>query len=172
MMKFRMMVWPGIGLGWLGCLLLSCTGDSTPSTVDKSVVKKPQSQSVETGKPMARKVVKPAVQPGQITGVTMGQLFTMNQAGRAYVVDCRPPIFYRLGHIDGAVNLPLKRYTEALPKQRSGLDAAVKAGKVIVLYCQNVDCPDAYALAKKLTPLGYSVSIYKGGWEEWRRVGL
>lgn len=38
--------------------------------------------------------------------------------------------------------------------------------------CRNINDPDAYAVANKLIKLGYSVSIYKGGWEEWHQAGL
>ena len=52
------------------------------------------------------------------------------------------------------------------------LDDAVASGKVIVLYCQNVQCPDGYLVGKEMIEMGYSVSLYKGGWEEWKAMGF
>ena len=112
------------------------------------------------------------IQSGQITGVDMGQVFTMMQANRILLVDCRPPIFYRVGHIDGAINLPLKSYDKVIDGRKIKIQQALAEEKIIVLYCQNVKCPDAYAVAKKLALIGHSVSIYKGGWEEWKQAGL
>lgn len=102
----------------------------------------------------------------------MGRLFTMIQTDRVMLVDCRPPLFFRMGHLDGAINLPLKNYDAVIRERKQHLDQALASNKIIVLYCQNTECPDAYGVAKKLIILGYSVSIYKGGWEEWKRAGL
>lgn len=112
------------------------------------------------------------VKTGEITGVDIDRVFSMNQSGRLLLVDCRPAFYYLKGHINGAINLPLKKYDKLIRDRQKHLNDAVAARKIIVLYCQNVKCPDAYAVAKKLVKLGYSVSIYKGGWEEWNRAGL
>ena len=132
----------------------------------------------EASKPISRE--QPArrigestkIQVGQITGVDMGQVFTVIQTNRVLLVDCRPPIFYRLGHIDGSINLPLKSYDKVIDDRKMKIQQALAEKKIIVLYCQNVKCPDAYAVAKKLALLGHSVSVYKGGWEEWKQAGL
>ncbi len=112
------------------------------------------------------------VKPGKITGVDVGRVYSMNQSGKLLLVDCRPSFYYRRGHIKGAINLPLKKYDKLISDRQKHLNGAVAAKRIIVLYCQNVKCPDAYAVAKKLITLGYSVSIYKGGWEEWKQAGL
>ena len=151
-------------------LLASCAEPKLAVVIPVQKSVDEESSAVEKTEP--RVASKPSIKPGVITGVDIGRLFTMKQTDKVHLVDCRPPIFYRMGHIGGAVNFPLKKYTSTLPTQQPFLDAAVKSGKVIVLYCQNVDCPDAYAVAKKLMRLGYSISIYKGGWEEWHQAGL
>ena len=112
------------------------------------------------------------IQVGQITGVDMGQVFTVMQTNRVLLVDCRPQMFYHLGHIDGAINLPLKSYDKLIDDRKINIQQALAEKKIIALYCQNVKCPDAYAVAKKLVLLGHSVSVYKGGWEEWKQAGL
>ena len=125
----------------------------------------------------AAATVTPAVsekkmRPGQITGVDMGRLFTLIQTDRVMLVDCRPALFFLRGHIEGAINLPHKKYDALIRDRKAHLDQALAAHQVIVLYCQNTECPDAYGVAKKLITLGYSVSVYQGGWEEWKRAGL
>lgn len=96
----------------------------------------------------------------------------MVQTGNVYLIDTRPPLFFRLGHIGGANSLPLIKYDKALASQRAQLDAAAKSGKPIVTYCQNTHCPDAHRMAKKLALLGHNVTVYHGGWEEWKNSGL
>lgn len=115
---------------------------------------------------------QPAVKPGQVTGVGIGQLFSLQQAGKVHLVDVRPPLYFRLGHIGGAVNFPLVKYDARLAEQLPLIEQATASGKTVVLYCQNANCPDAYKTAQKLARLGHSVSIYKGGWEEWKKSGL
>ena len=55
---------------------------------------------------------------------------------------------------------------------RTHFDHALTERKVVVLYCQNIDCPDGYLFAEKIAEEGYSVSVYKGGWQEWKASGL
>lgn len=161
-------------LGAAATLLIAACSDPTPPPVPVAPVKPVATKPVET--PQVDKPVPvpipPTVKPGQITSVDMGQLFTMSQTGKLYLIDTRPPLFFRLGHIDGANSLPLIKYDKAILDKKPQIDAASKAGKVIVAYCQNVNCPDAHKLATKLSRMGYNVSIYSGGWEEWKRSGI
>ncbi|MGB1874386.1 MAG: rhodanese-like domain-containing protein [Akkermansiaceae bacterium] len=125
------------------------------------------------GKIEASRVVKTQkVKPGQITGVGIEQLFSLMQNQQVMLVDCRPGIYYHLGHIQDAIHLPLKKYARSLNTTKGLFDRALKEGKVIVIYCQNLNCPDAYLFAKGISAEGYSVSVYKGGWEEWKASGL
>jgi rhodanese-related sulfurtransferase len=112
------------------------------------------------------------IKPGEITGVDLEHLFTLMQDQRVLLVDCRPGIYYHMGHIKDAINLPLKRYAKSVTATRKYFDEARSSGRVIVLYCQNFNCPDAYLFAKKIAREGYPISIYKGGWEEWKASGL
>jgi 3-mercaptopyruvate sulfurtransferase SseA len=112
------------------------------------------------------------LQLGQITGVDIERLFALLEAEQVFLVDCRPPLFYFMGHINGAINLPYKKLTSSKDEILEQLDEGLAERKVIVLYCQNYACPDAYVFAKKIAELGYSSSVYKGGWQEWKSSGL
>ena len=159
-----------VALAWVGVVAVSCTQHPDANVPSRVATDTKKTELVE--KPAAARQQKPAVKPGEITAVDMGQLFTMLQSENVHLVDVRPPIFYRLGHIDGAVNFPLKKYDASLPKNLPLIEQAIASGKVVVLYCQNLKCPDAYKTSQKLIKLGHSVSIYKGGWEEWKKSGL
>jgi rhodanese-related sulfurtransferase len=114
----------------------------------------------------------PAAKGGTISEMDLGTLFELQGAGRAFLVDVRPAWFYNADHIPGAVSLPLKSFEAVYPTKKADFDAAVSAGKVIVLYCTDEDCPDGRSTARKLAKEGYSTSIYKGGWKEWKASGL
>lgn len=109
---------------------------------------------------------------GQITGVDIEHLFALLQDNQALLVDCRPSLYYRIGHIDGALNLPYRKSATHLDEFVEQLDKGLAQRKLIILYCQNYNCPDAYLFAKKLSEIGYSSSVYKGGWQEWKESGL
>ena len=112
------------------------------------------------------------VKIGQITGLDIERLFSMLQAEQVLLVDCRPFLYYRIGHIDGAINMPYRKYEASIDKIVKRLDEGLAERKLIVLYCQNYACPDAYRFAEKIAKKGYSTSIYKGGWQEWKVSGL
>lgn len=109
---------------------------------------------------------------GQISQVDIGTLFQLRGEGRVFLVDVRPAFFFSLGHIPGSISLPLKKFDTEFPAVRSEFEAALGADRVIVLYCTNAKCPDGLIAAGKLSKLGYSTSVYKGGWKEWQDAGL
>ena len=79
----------------------------------------------------------------------------------ATFVDARHAYDFELGHIKGAINVPLKEFTVAplsgIPKER-----------VLVTYCDGQECNSSVSLAMKLDSLGYTnVKIFFGGWSEW-----
>ncbi len=141
----------------------SGTGQGSDAGSSSSGVVKADSNSL---------VAPKKVQPGEITGVNIDRLFALMQSQRVLLVDCRPAIFYHLGHIQDALHIPLKKYAGLINVTKGQFDNAIATGKVIVIYCQNLNCPDAYIFAKKIAADGYSISVYKGGWEEWKASGL
>ena len=160
-------------------LLHACSDPAVPVVtpeVTASKLKKeiPAKITVKSQNLSPKPVIKPIaeVEFGKLTSVDIGQLYAMKEAGKVFLVDVRPPLYHRLGNIEGSDSLPLIKYDKTIEMKRLVLDTAVKEGKVIVLYCQNINCPDAHKTGVKLTKLGYSVSTYSGGWEEWKEAGL
>jgi len=117
-------------------------------------------------------VEAPKVKQGTITQMPLEQFFVMRSEGKTLVIDVRRSVMYALGHIDGAINLPLSSFDSSFKKHQSKIDQAIAQGQVIVLYCDGEDCPDAHNTAKALADRGYSTSIYRGGWAEWKEVGM
>ena len=134
-------------------------------------VKDVRSEDAKPGPPEVRKET-PSKPKGDITEVDLNRVLQLQDAGNALLIDVRPGLFYGLGHMPGAIHVAKKSFPLSLAKKLEVIDAAVAAGKVLVLYCTNVDCPDGYAVGKEMAEMGYAVSIYKGGWEEWKAAGF
>ncbi|MEK6566549.1 MAG: rhodanese-like domain-containing protein [Bacteroidota bacterium] len=87
---------------------------------------------------------------------------------KALFVDSRHPYEFKLGHIPGSLNIPLNTFEES----RSIL-AAMPKDKLLVTYCDGVDCNSSMQLAAKLFEAGFTnVKIFFSGWQEWKSHGL
>jgi 3-mercaptopyruvate sulfurtransferase SseA len=148
-------------------LTSSCMNPSPgPSTQLAPAHKQASAATPETGKAGTTNA------PGQVTSITLGELFPLQQSGRTLIYDARAPFFYHLGHIPGAVNLPRGRCDKSIPTHEAEIKAALAAEKTIVIYCSSITCGDARIVALRLAGLGYPAKIFPGGWEEWRTADL
>lgn len=88
--------------------------------------------------------------------------------GTALFADARNEYDYKLGHIPGAVNVPLKEFA----LQTSTL-ATIPKDKLIITYCDGEDCNSSIELAQKLSEAGFTnVRMFFGGWNEWQQHNL
>ena len=79
-------------------------------------------------------------------------------------IDARMPQDYQLGHLEGAISVPVSSSDEERRKATAYIDKDAR----VVLYCQSAGCKFAEIVALKLIEDGYTdISIYKGGWAEW-----
>ncbi|MEA2462472.1 MAG: hypothetical protein QOJ98_219, partial [Acidobacteriota bacterium] len=100
----------------------------------------------------------PRVQPSELRA--------MMQKGEAIAVDVRASVPYELGHITGAVWMPL-----GLLRQRAG---ELPEEKLIVTYCtckaEETSLDGAMMLANEL---GFArVAVLHGGYPAWKQAGL
>ena len=169
-MKPRSLITIGLSAALFSSCELSQTTEPAPAPAEPVVetAAEPAPEPVESTNPEPR----PEPTRGKITRMSLEQLFLMRSENKLLVIDVRLPIQYTLGHIDGAINLPLASFEKNYPKKKPQLDAAVEAGKAIVLYCDGSDCPNAHNAAIGLADRGYSCSVYPGGWEEWKASGM
>jgi rhodanese-related sulfurtransferase len=109
-----------------------------------------------------------ASQPGTTAAVlppvlTYAEARSLFDAGTVLFVDARPPFDFGLGHIRGAVNLPLKDFD-----QSREILQLIPRDQPLVTYCDGEDCNSSVMLAAKLDSAGYkSVRVFFGGWKEW-----
>jgi len=93
------------------------------------------------------------------------------QAGRApgtLVLDARIGAAYRLGHIPGALSLPLGEFAAVFP----ALEPRLRQASLLVVYCSAATCSDSHDLAGLLWARGLkNLLLYTGGMEDWNGKG-
>lgn len=144
--------------GWI--LLTACQEPAAPPTpviVPPKPVESPSS-------------VTPAA--GKITAMEVTTLFPRQQAGTVLLYDARPGFIAAFGKIPGAISWPKNDFDARLSQREAEIRAAKVAGKPVVVYCTDADCPDALTVAEKLAARGHDVSVLEGGFAMWQGVGL
>lgn len=92
------------------------------------------------------------------------ELIELVRAGTVLVLDVRPAVEYRAGHIPGAVSIPLaelQRRMDELPTDTE-----------IVAYCRGPYCFLAFQAVEALQRRGLSARRLRDGFPEWRAAGL
>ncbi len=96
--------------------------------------------------------------------VSREELLQRSRAGAVTILDVRPEDEFLLGHLPGAVNIPLRelevRLTELDPAQE------------IVAYCRGPYCVLSYEAVAALRARGFKVRRLEDGLPEWRAAGL
>lgn len=96
--------------------------------------------------------------------VSRKELLRRLNDGVVTLLDVRPNDEFALGHLPGAVNIPLKeleRRLAELPKRRE-----------IVAYCRGPYCVLAFEAVAALRRRGFKVRRLEDGLPEWRAAGL
>jgi rhodanese-related sulfurtransferase/biotin operon repressor len=86
------------------------------------------------------------------------------RAGLVTVLDVRPVDEYALGHLPGAVNIPLRELEARL--------AELAPEREIVAYCRGPYCVLSYEAVALLRQRGFRVRRLVDGLPEWRSAGL
>jgi len=85
---------------------------------------------------------------------------------RGLILDARPEIFHRLGHVPGALSLPRDDFETGYAVLKGKLEA--DRSQPIVIYCSNASCEDSGLVKKSLSALGFTnIALFEGGWGEW-----
>ncbi len=99
-----------------------------------------------------------------LEAVSREELLQRSRAGAVTILDVRPEDEFALGHLPGALNIPLReleaRLGELDPKQE------------IVAYCRGPYCVLSYEAVAKLRARGFEVRRLEDGLPEWRAAGL
>ena len=96
--------------------------------------------------------------------VTRAELMERLKADVVTVLDVRPEDEFALGHLPGAVNVPLAE----LERRLSVLDPAHE----IIAYCRGPYCVLSYEAVAQLRARGFKIRRLEDGYPEWRAAGL
>jgi ArsR family transcriptional regulator len=96
--------------------------------------------------------------------VSRDQLLQQTRAGLVTVLDVRPPDEFALGHLLGAVNIPLRELEARL--------ADLDPSQEIVAYCRGPYCVLSYEAVAALRTKGFKARRLEDGFPEWRAAGL
>jgi ArsR family transcriptional regulator len=100
----------------------------------------------------------------QLEPVSREELVSRLQAGTVVVLDVRPEDEFALGHVPGALNIPveeLERRLAELPKDQE-----------IVAYCRGPYCVFSFEAVAALRLKGFRVRRLEDGFPEWKAEGL
>jgi rhodanese-related sulfurtransferase len=87
------------------------------------------------------------------------------------ILDARPAVFYRNGHIPGAISLSREAFEVDYTSQRKRLEA--DKSQLIIVYCSDLGCEDSQLVADGLVKMAYTrVFVFRGGWEDWTDAHL
>lgn len=100
----------------------------------------------------------------ELEPVSRNELLKRLRAGVVTVLDVRPPDEFALGHVPGAVNIPLR----ALKAQFAELDPTQE----FVAYCRGEYCVLAFEAVALLRNRGFKIRRLEDGLPEWRAAGL
>jgi rhodanese-related sulfurtransferase len=120
--------------------------------------------------PLFKALAKPAPAGAEVrfTEVDADFVAQLGGAPDTLLLDARFPELFALGHIPGAVSLPLSRFDEAFAER----EPALRAARLLVLYCSGPDCHDSRDLALRLREKGFrDLLLYRGGIEDWQEKG-
>ncbi len=96
--------------------------------------------------------------------VSRTELLKRSRAGAVTILDVRPADEFALGHLPGAVNIPLRMLEKRL--------AELKPSTEIVAYCRGPYCVLSYEAVAALRKRGFKARRLEDGFPEWRAAGL
>ncbi len=100
--------------------------------------------------------------------ISLDEARALHENQSAMFIDGRHAYDFGLGHIKGAINIPLSEFEVAVP-----LLSSIPKDQTLVTYCDGAECNSSIELAVKLDSLGYpNVRIFFGGWKEWQSANL
>jgi rhodanese-related sulfurtransferase len=86
----------------------------------------------------------------------------------ALLFDARPAVYFRQGHVPGALNLEREEFERDFDRHREKLEK--NRNQVLVVYCSRATCDDGQMVAEALVKLGFRRTLlFKDGWDEWTR---
>ena len=99
-----------------------------------------------------------------LEAVSRKDLVSRLRDGLVTVLDVRPEDEFALGHLPGALNIPLSKLEHRLSE--------LPADREVIAYCRGPYCVWAYEAVSLLRRKGYRATRFEDGVAEWRSAGL
>jgi rhodanese-related sulfurtransferase/biotin operon repressor len=100
----------------------------------------------------------------ELEPITREELLRRSRTREIAILDVRPEDEFALGHLPGAVNIPLRELEARL--------AELDQTQEIVAYCRGPYCLLSYEAVAALRARGFNVRRLQDGLPEWRAAGL
>jgi rhodanese-related sulfurtransferase/DNA-binding transcriptional ArsR family regulator len=100
----------------------------------------------------------------QLEPVAATELLARLRDRSVVLLDVRPEDEYGLGHLPGALNIPLRQLEQRL--------AELPRNQKIVAYCRGPYCVLSFEAVAKLRARGFNVRRFGEGFPEWKAAGL
>ncbi len=100
----------------------------------------------------------------QLEPVAATELVTRLREGSVVLLDVRPEDEYGLGHLPGALNIPLRQLEQRF--------AELPRKQEIVAYCRGPYCVLSFEAVAALRAHGFNVRRFEDGFPEWKAAGL
>ena len=100
----------------------------------------------------------------ELEPVAAKELLARLRGGDVVILDVRPEDEYGLGHLPGALNVPLRQLEQRLselPRKRE-----------IIAYCRGPYCVLSFEAVAALRARGFRVRRFEAGFPEWKAAGL
>lgn len=102
--------------------------------------------------------------PDTLDAVTREQLLSRLDDGTVTILDVRPEDEFRLGHIPGALNVPIEQLAARL--------AELPRDREIVAYCRGPYCVFSFEAETILRRQGFGVHRLEEGFPQWKAAGM
>jgi rhodanese-related sulfurtransferase/predicted transcriptional regulator len=99
-----------------------------------------------------------------LEAVSREDLISRLRDGLVTVLDVRPEDEFALGHLPGAVNIPLSKLEARLGE--------LPTDREVIAYCRGPYCVLSFEAAAALRARGYCVRRLEDGYPEWKAAGL
>ena len=100
----------------------------------------------------------------QLEPVAASELVERLREGSVVLIDVRPEDEYELGHLPGALNIPLGQLVQRLSE--------LPRDHEIVAYCRGPYCVLSFEAVAELRAHGFNVRRFDEGFPEWKAAGL
>jgi len=99
-----------------------------------------------------------------LEAVSREDLISRLRDGLVTILDVRPEEEFALGHLPGALNIPLGKLEHRLSE--------LPAGREVIAYCRGPYCVLSFEAVAALRARGYHARRLEDGYPEWKAAGL